>query len=586
MGEFFGAIQMPDDFENTIDNEKEEESMENIIICAACGCTIENTEYAHEVDGDWYCEDCFNERFGICDCCNEVYPLDELTRIGGSFYCDECRNDNFTMCEHCGEWVENDEIDTVHINECGNTEEWCENCRTYNTWVCSDCGAVFSDNVSYECDEDDDCICLECYENAQRRVQEDGGDIANWRAPFGVRSYNYKPNPCFCNAEAENGRENLVRYGYELEVDKGGESDSMADFVNDALRYTYCKHDGSLHDGFEIVSHPATLAYHMSKKDALERAFEQLVAEGYRSHEAGTCGLHVHISKAAMEAQNPNAVNNMLFIMDHFWTRLVKFSRRTESQLHGDYTLWKDQARDTRDRYYALNLQNTHTVEIRMFRGTLKLNTFLATLQFVDVLTKKCIEITDLRDLQALSWQELVKSDYEELNGYLKERGLYGSEKEIAAEEEERRKAEEEERRKAEEEERRRIIEREERERRYREHQEAHRRELENIRTHIGESVRITFAPDGNRQLVGLTGTIAYVREYDRIFPVIIDFFGSVKEGQFGLHGTDAPIDPDGHSRYNRYFWNCPTGCFEYLDSEPDTSCIAEENIDELISLF
>ena len=44
-----------------------------------------------------------------------------------------------------------------------------------------------------------------------------------------------------------------------------------------------------------------TLDYHINKmswRDILNRA----VADGYRSHQAGTCGLHVHISRNALGA--------------------------------------------------------------------------------------------------------------------------------------------------------------------------------------------------------------------------------------------------------------------------------------------
>ena len=35
-------------------------------------------------------------------------------------------------------------------------------------------------------------------------------------------------------------------------------------------------------------------------------------------------------------------------------------------------------------RYVAVNLNNYHTIEFRLFRGTLKYNTFIATLQMVN----------------------------------------------------------------------------------------------------------------------------------------------------------------------------------------------------------
>jgi hypothetical protein len=77
----------------------------------------------------------------------------------------------------------------------------------------------------------------------------------------------------------------------------------------------------------------------------------------------------------------------------------------------------------------AVNLQNAHTVELRMWRGTLNPDSFFATLQLVDTIVKRCIEIgDDYRKLQAITWKELVQSDHEILNAYLEKRGLSGEE--------------------------------------------------------------------------------------------------------------------------------------------------------------
>ena len=48
-------------------------------------------------------------------------------------------------------------------------------------------------------------------------------------------------------------------------------------------------------------------------------------------------------------------------------------------------------------RYTAVNLTNADTVEIRMFRGTLKLNTLKATLQMVNHLVEVAVACPTLR---------------------------------------------------------------------------------------------------------------------------------------------------------------------------------------------
>lgn len=63
-----------------------------------------------------------------------------------------------------------------------------------------------------------------------------------------------------------------------------------------------------------------------------------------------------------------------------------------------------------------------------MFRGTLKYNTLIATLELVDKICDIAVELTDI-ELQKLSWSKFVMSldenNHRELITYLKERRLY-----------------------------------------------------------------------------------------------------------------------------------------------------------------
>ena len=96
----------------------------------------------------------------------------------------------------------------------------------------------------------------------------------------------------------------------------------------------------------------------------------------YLSHAAGTCGLHVNISRLAFGCtyeQQEAAIARLLYFVEKFWAELLRFSRRTQSQMN-------HAKNSCAGRYTAVNLTNADTVEIRMFRGTLKLNTLKATL--------------------------------------------------------------------------------------------------------------------------------------------------------------------------------------------------------------
>ncbi len=77
-----------------------------------------------------------------------------------------------------------------------------------------------------------------------------------------------------------------------------------------------------------------------------------------------------------------------------------------------------------RGRYVAVNLQNSETVEFRLFNGSLKLNTIYATLQFVSNL---CLYAKNksMDDVLASQWNDICNyQKYDELTAYLNERGL------------------------------------------------------------------------------------------------------------------------------------------------------------------
>lgn len=451
-----------------------DEAVEEFFVqCEHCGEYVRKGD-VHEVDGDFYCDGCFDELFVECCECGEIIRRDDANWYHDDAYCDECFDENFVRCDHCddyepredctyiesedvyvceycrdryytrcgrcGEWFRDGRGYTVIVNDRGRTEEWCYDCWECNTWTCEECGECYSDDVP--CDDDD--RCPHCSGGGQ-----DTGDIDTWVSPTRRMGYSFKPMPCLCATDGErtaagpDWKNKLIFFGTETEIDIGNktyEEDSWSERIVDHLKHAYCKKDCSLdwggdYSGIEIVTHPTTVAWALEHRDDYAKCFEMLTDYGWRSHEAGTCGIHVHISLHALEAQNPFAINNMLYIYDRFWDNLKKFSRRTERQLehwarryavaHGEYRNIKNMAKRECGRYMAVNLQNTHTVEIRMWRGSLNVETWFATLELVDVITKKCVELgDDYRKLQALTWEELVASDYDDLNSYLKRRGL------------------------------------------------------------------------------------------------------------------------------------------------------------------
>ena len=273
--------------------------------------------------------------------------------------------------------------------------------------------------------DEDEAYCDSCYERGY------GGTIHN---------YSYKPEPIFYG-------DGPLYLGVELEVDEAGKDNINAvqalRAFNQENVYGYVKSDGSLNDGFELVTHPCTLETHLQQVPWRE-TLEALRGMGYRSHAPGTCGLHVHVSRKALGKdvyEQEETIAKLLYIFERFWQEILRFSRRTESQINhwaarygykdrGEEIL-KEAKHGANGRYACINLTNTDTIEFRVFRGTLKYNTVIATLQFVANLCRVAISLPEYR-IQEFSWPALIEAltqdNCPELVQYLKERNLYVNE--------------------------------------------------------------------------------------------------------------------------------------------------------------
>ncbi len=356
---------------------------EQTYLCSECGAAV-TEEYLHEFDERILCSSCLDNLTTICNCCGERIWRSDDEGDGSISLCSGCREYNYVTCEGCGCLIPNDE-------------------------------ANYDDDYPY---------CNECY----RKLQE-----------CAIKSYNYKPEPIFY------GSGNLF-YGVELEIDKGGERSDYAEAIlntaNMHNKHLYAKHDGSINDGFEIVSHPMTLDYHARNMNWYE-IMKMASDLGYRSHQTQTCGLHIHVSRSAFGkdyATQEDTISRIVHFVEMHWNELLKFSRRTEENInrwasrYGISTTAKDTYKNAKEkhcgRYVAVNLENYATIEFRLFRGTLRYKTFLATLQLVDEICLLAIKLID-KELESLSWSDFVSqinSDKSELIDYLKAKRLYVNE--------------------------------------------------------------------------------------------------------------------------------------------------------------
>ena len=370
-----------------IEKESEEEKMKekDVLLCGHCGRSLSEEE-AVSFDGIILCMDCYSTNTTLCDCC------------GDRIWSNDAREDTgITLCLHCYD---------------------------YNYSSCSECGALISNEDAVYEEDSDEPYCEACYEKRKNNP---------------IKSYNYKPEPIFY------GSGNLFM-GVELESDKGGEYDkhakSILEVANRMNEHIYCKHDGSIEEGFEMVSHPMTYEYHLNSMNWKE-IFDSAVEMGYRSHQTDTCGLHIHVNRSAFgkdyEAQE-EVICRIVYFVENHWNELLKFSRRTVENInrwasrYGISTTAKDTYKNAKDRhcgrYVAVNLENYSTIEFRIFRGTLNYKTFIATLQLIDEICYHAINLTD-GEMEGMSWSDFVSRilpKKAELIEYLKFKQLYVNE--------------------------------------------------------------------------------------------------------------------------------------------------------------
>lgn len=243
--------------------------------------------------------------------------------------------------------------------------------------------------------------------------------------------------------------------GFELEVDCSSsvsyKNEETAENLcykcgldSDEMRYA---HDGSLNYGFECISQPHTVKAFWDNQDKWRKMLAYLSSAGYKSHDAGTCGLHVHVSRAMFgktQAEQDRAIAKVYAFFDDNWEDLIKVSRRTnfdycaknrldyedeQDNFHTKYEKWHKTMKKSNamGHYVALNNRNCHTFEYRLGRGTLNAWSFFSWIDLVITITKNArrISINKVTSNDLLSWLGGIK---ESTAKYIYKRGAFKKE--------------------------------------------------------------------------------------------------------------------------------------------------------------
>lgn len=404
--------------------------MERMYICNECGYEIEIDGIENEIMLEKnLCESCFDELYTVCELCGEIHLREDVKTItdrdngGNLIVCEGCIENNFDViwCDYHEEYeyCKYAYIINNYGSICGDAMDYgdfgyCENCEEY----------FCTDDLRY--DEDEDRIyCDECYE-----------DIVGNRVIKGYHNHKCEYE-CNIRRTTEDKNKNVLTFGFELEVENNNyycDNEDVASEINDNTNLFNFEYDGSLDDGFEIISNPFTTSFMKSEgKEQIKTMLDILNRNDYKSHDTNTCGLHFHISKEELGRTKDykDVRNNILLITEYFKEEMIILSRRTEEKLNRWAKFYKDTKDKNEmtigniidsyqlhynDRYHTINTTNRATLEFRCFRGTLKYETLMATWELVANICEYAMEneIKTNEQLYNLDFMEIITYKHNE----------------------------------------------------------------------------------------------------------------------------------------------------------------------------
>lgn len=460
-----------------------------------------------------YCVPCAEQLSTRCADCKGYYHNDGMVVVSEKVrICKSCEVTRRLRCDVCGEgptedgWLSKgieggsymirvkdpEPVVTCRRDPCRKKARYCGYCEILrdpakmqvapktalgNSGPAAYCNACFiSRGITW---------CPKC-----QAVATNGGQRCPSCRP--VKAYNYKAErdlpflgaPDFHVKTCKGGNErievktckpgcafNKRYYGIELEVEVPGLApqtfdhfaahgaaptvENLAEGAIDALKgKVIAKRDGSLANGFELVTAPATYDY---QKALWEPFFEWAKSTALRAEKTTTCGLHIHVSRAGMSWLQKGKIVQFVHLPGN--RAFIEFLSGRPPGHYQDYlrdkVLWKGPPatpvqwvglntpgqiptpigsrktysirQDSASRYTAVNLQNPHTIEFRLFKATLNKHTFMARLEFVEALVNYAgtgvASIQEMTVEKFCAWLELRRNQYPHLIEHLAKGG-------------------------------------------------------------------------------------------------------------------------------------------------------------------
>ena len=250
-------------------------------------------------------------------------------------------------------------------------------------------------------------ICDKCLQRTSNNIDINYLDYLN--------SPHYKPNKFIFHKQSHERINNLY-CGIELEIQGSYPNQFLHENCNNP--FIYYKKDCSLNSmGIEIVSHPATLKYHLNhwKNIFISLNKNKLV-------DTDNCGLHFHFNKDYFSKRQIASIdyfiNNSKAIIEAIGGRRTDYNYfEIIHKKFDSYGKTKEQYIDpfgnirfkNFGKYLACNLNNKETIELRFCKSTYNYEVFLKRLKYVFYIIEFCIKF----DTMAFAYTDSIQTFFE-----------------------------------------------------------------------------------------------------------------------------------------------------------------------------
>ena len=322
-----------------------EEARDNAVYCEICGEWHRHGRYLEHYDMT-VCDGCLERDFIKCDDCGEYFsPEDIHSTANGGHACDHCLEQYYMFCGHCNHWVYASNYDAER-------------------GMCED--------------------CIERLEDASDRPLYPNAVRLNYHSVM-------RPELKWFGECRPSWNGVMQGIGLEIEVDAPTEGmvldmqatlNDICSIMGDRVFFEYdCSLSNADGKGFEMITQPHTIDEFYNVP--WEECFAKIMEHGWSAHDAGTCGLHVHFSRAMFGADEDTQNENIAKLMQFFelyYDDIVKVSRRKVEDNGEVYwarkggkigkksLIAKSKAKSS-SHYDAVNVSPRDTVEIRIMRG-------------------------------------------------------------------------------------------------------------------------------------------------------------------------------------------------------------------------